>query len=788
MPSNLLDASDIAVQVLLSISSHIELPDVSSYEFHGKLTVRQRRYRAAKLTDLVEAYGRETQITLLQFLLSRILSDPLIETLFDKYEIELPDILLPKHFIVSRKAKELTSEFLTLKGSDSDNYITAKKYIIEVAKQTKLSINNHGDIEKLSQATSCSFRFAKKVLEGIDCGKETGILGRDVRCDSIKATDWPDKIYSHVLENPQNTRAVPGQDKVSVRYGVRREKYLLLKSRDQIAKDFKELYPECPFSISTIKREFPQNAVTPTSRDLERNSCPVHANARRMVRALHNAGAAKDISKSCRIMSSLVMCEAETVDFSDPLTWREDCAMRTCKNCPNIATEDPLLGEKTIMFSQWGLEWSDEKGKKVYGLNPRSKTVNATLLNLSESLPALCKHIYVAHHQWQAHKSARENLQEGSVITVEDYQQNLEVVYNEAPTSMAYSSNKLTVAIYPVCVEFISPETKKLEKGAITFISKDKKHDYMQVQAFEKRMFEIIRGKEIKIDNWERYSDSCTGQFRSRKCNAFLLNAPKTFKLEKASFEYFEANEGKNVSDSIGSIVKCAFQRGISKLDEGVKTASDIVQVINNETKDATPKFKFFIVEEFGEIEHIETDIEYPLPGIRSIHSLKLFGHGIIASTLSCLNCTAASLCATCKEKPLAVEGENSEEEEDLAVEPTREDEDDLNDSDRDGTDESESDSECFSPGDIVWAKYQRTYFPAKVVTPSEVPVQLHKTLFRSLQDSVVVRWYGESNFSRIKIANVDPLAENKVDSSRAAKNNTIFMNYQLALADLRKD
>ena len=72
--------------------------------------------------------------------------------------------------------------------------------------------------------------------------------------------------------------AVPGEEQVSVRYGVRLPKYILLHTRKDIAEAFKKENPECDYSVSTITREFPQNAVTATTRDLERNTCPVHAN------------------------------------------------------------------------------------------------------------------------------------------------------------------------------------------------------------------------------------------------------------------------------------------------------------------------------------------------------------------------------------------------------------------------------------------------------------------------------------------------------------------------------
>ena len=116
----------------------------------------------------------------------------------------------------------------------------------------------------------------------------------------------------------------------------------------------------------------------------------------------------------------------------------------------------------------------------------------------------------------------RSNLTPTSVISIKDYQQNLEVVYAKQPTSMAYSTNKLAVAVYPICLEFLDNQGV-LKKGAIVFVSGDKHHDYQQVCAFEKRMFELAQIKcPNQIEHWIRFSDVCAAQFRSRKVNAKL--------------------------------------------------------------------------------------------------------------------------------------------------------------------------------------------------------------------------------------------------------------------------
>ena len=127
-----------------------------------------------------------------------------------------------------------------------------------------------------------------------------------MRCDTIKATKWPIEITEFVL-SPENSRAVPGEASVSVRYGVRKPKYILLKSRHELATTFKAIHPDCKFSASAIMREFPQNAVTATTRDLERNSCPYHTNARRLIKCIHKAGVGKDIKASCRALCGWII-------------------------------------------------------------------------------------------------------------------------------------------------------------------------------------------------------------------------------------------------------------------------------------------------------------------------------------------------------------------------------------------------------------------------------------------------------------------------------------------------
>ena len=92
-------------------------------------------------------------------------------------------------------------------------------------------------------------------------------------------------------------------------------------------------------------------------------------------------------------------------------------------------------------------------------------------------------HLYSTHAMECPCSSKRESLLE-TFISVEGYQMNMEVMYSENPTSLAYSANKLTVAMCPICTEFKAADGT-IAKGAIT----DKEHSHQLIQQSEQGIF-----------------------------------------------------------------------------------------------------------------------------------------------------------------------------------------------------------------------------------------------------------------------------------------------------------
>ena len=780
---------------------------------------RLYKYRIQRLQSLFESLNTIVIQHLLRFWFENVLLSKVAESVLTTCNVITPDELLPRSVKVHRTAAIVAAKYLGVSSKlPKDIRINGVNYIIDVVKQNNLQ---PGDATLLSNTTNCSVKFARKVLNAVATGAEEQLRNlRKERFDSIHVTEWPSKISEFVFR-PENSRATPGQDTVSVSYGVRKPKYILLHSRTKIAQDFKNANPECKFSISTIKREFPPNAITPTTRDNERNTCPTHANVRRIVRALNNIFRKNNVDllpSSCRELCTKVMCLSASVSSEEPISWVESCVLGSCSLCPKLdITYPPELGQKEVKFSTWEsrkikITKTNQKTKKVcsfeksvFSLYSQTIPLDQCIEQLKSMIPNLRLHIYTAHKQWKAHEILRSNLVPGSIITIEDYQMNLEVSYGEAPTSVSYSANKISVAMYPLCVEYLNDEGT-LCKGGIVFLSEDKLHDHQQIEEFEKKAFEILSQHiPYQIKNWKRFSDGCGAQFWSGYVIANLFKMKDELGLSSISYDRFEAHEGKSVSDTLGSISKCAFQRGIVKSDEGIADLSEVIELIKSELNVSTKKFLFFEVVSFDFIERSTERAHLAIPLISKLHSAALNGTKVISHRWSCTDCTVSMLCESCKvqsgfdmkaakmKKSKSKKQDNKDDEDDdIPVAEQFYDDDDNGQTDDEDeeddqieSDDDESDEEIddeFQPGDIVWGLHGRIWYPGLLCSISDVPENVREN-FRVTNGRYIIWWYGDEKFSLV--TRVEKLGITQADSKRASRSGAMQKLYNQALSDL---
>ena len=230
----------------------------------------------------------------------------------------------------------------------------------------------------------------------------------------------------------------------------------------------------------------------------------------------------------------------------------------------------------------------DGRPKLVYSLFPVQVTVVEAVEMLKSFFPKMKIHVYTATHQYQALKLRTASLNVGDLLTIEDYTMNIDVAYTESTTSSHYSANTISFAGYPIAVRYMDPRTLEPAKGAILFVSEDKKHDFEQVAVMEHRAVEICEENCGQFfNNWNRWSDNCSGQFKSRKTIPMLAEASEdilsdnSFGEKMVTWDFLEANEAKNESDTIGGFSKTALRRTMQRNpDIVIANAQDLVEVI----------------------------------------------------------------------------------------------------------------------------------------------------------------------------------------------------------------
>ena len=411
----------------------------------------------------------------------------------------------------------------------SDCRRVSLQHAIGVSKEAGLN-QTGGGISSLASAIGSTRKFASKVLKAVELEKTESLFKRQNRSNSICSTDIPERLIEF-LSNAEHSRALPGNETVSVAYGKRLPKFLLKKSKSELADLFKKENPDITFSTRILIREWPANFVPPSHKDQERNVCPLHSNLRRCHDGLRQVGAAGDLPRSVRAMCAKTMCQDKEFDPLIPISWPRDCALGVCKKCPKLSVTLPENRSAMVTFLQWKKGKSskcDQKGnpKEITSLFPVFFELDAAVQYFQAFFPKIKIHVYVASMQYEALRLRSCSLSLGDLLTIEDYTMNFDIQYSETTTSSHYTANQVTFAGYPIAVRYMDPGTLKLAKGAILFISVDKSHDFEQVEMFERRALEICQEKCGQVITcWNRWSDNCASQFKSKNTLGRLVQA-----------------------------------------------------------------------------------------------------------------------------------------------------------------------------------------------------------------------------------------------------------------------
>ena len=159
-------------------------------------------------------------------------------------------------------------------------------------------------------------------------------------------------------------------------------------------------------------------------------------------------------TSSCRPLCGEAMCSKEGLDILSTDTWSKACPLGSCDKCPKLIIKVPnKLTQKKVTVPQWEIRKSKtKKDKKVNSLWPVEMTMQEVVDKLKEKVPGLKGHIFRAANQWRCCKADIENIQPGTVLTIEDYQMNLVVQFFETTTTSFMGTNQEQRMMFPILI------------------------------------------------------------------------------------------------------------------------------------------------------------------------------------------------------------------------------------------------------------------------------------------------------------------------------------------------
>ena len=231
LPKNPLVLLDLTIRCL-PLFTRSEIPQLTQVAKQASAHHNfDLRYMRRKVQKLVSHLNSSDKFTLLSHWIQHASKLPFISSII--CDIEWPQKFELKNMRVNKVARKLWRAHLSgeqPKGRKAAGRrrITAD-YAIEVAKLSHLDSCSRGNYAALANALGCDRRYAKSILDAIRDGKEHELCKPKKNAGSLLMSEWPLKLREFVFQS-QNSR--PINDKtVSVSYGVRCEKYLLLDSK-----------------------------------------------------------------------------------------------------------------------------------------------------------------------------------------------------------------------------------------------------------------------------------------------------------------------------------------------------------------------------------------------------------------------------------------------------------------------------------------------------------------------------------------------------------------------------
>ena len=221
----------------------------------SNLASRTIRHKAKLLRESL-CTSEEPELSLDHLIQKHVLQDETLACILTEMGMIIPTLWRRPKEMISDTFVSVLQELVRRSGATR---VVANEAAIETAKRAGLRIDTRGDITALASGLNCNRRYAKKVLECLSSGDHRPLQDRVLRRDAICGTDFPARLEAFSMRQ-ENARPVPDET-ISVAYGVRKDKYLLRKSRSEVIEAFLAENEDCTYSKRVLKRVFPRNVI-----------------------------------------------------------------------------------------------------------------------------------------------------------------------------------------------------------------------------------------------------------------------------------------------------------------------------------------------------------------------------------------------------------------------------------------------------------------------------------------------------------------------------------------------
>lgn len=489
--------------------------------------------------------------------------------------------------------RERVKAELSLLDASSISSLNSPNKVVKIGVMEKIldvvDVAEYGAKTAVADTMKIAFKSAKRLTLASGEGKNKVEMAKKKKKKDIGDTEWPQQIKEFCLTKPV-CRECPGES-VSIGYGERAEKFIRQFSISEIYELFVMKFPDFPYKLSTFRSLVPKNLVQPSLRDVKQNTCPLHENVKRSVKAL-NRFFKKNKAKNLLLPTSTIdLClQIICLPFSqhpdnakanrDPLNWSPKCTKGLCANCggnewfENLKKESSHLSDQIITYTQWIKENEDGKSKQILRqekccLSSFLETVfRPALIELknkkAKKYNAFPEHLRKAWAQWQLTKHPLRVSGDSETVAVrtrEDFQEDIKFLCTSETVSTHRGIGVITMVCYPVVLEVFKADGTKEMYGFI-ILSNTKCKGFDTVKYFEEKCLTEVRSIGYNIVRYDRISDGCSSQFWCYGTFHHLQHMPDNLGISLINFHRYERYEGKNLSDALGSLLKRKMRGG----------------------------------------------------------------------------------------------------------------------------------------------------------------------------------------------------------------------------------